>query len=65
MLTLIFPISCKSIKQTKNEDSATLHKKASEEKFKFWHHEDYQENHIPGISLNKFYINFLRKVKVY
>ncbi|WP_309608449.1 S8 family peptidase [Flavobacterium sp.] len=64
MLTLIFPISCKSIKQTKNEDSATLHKKASEEKFKFWHHEDYQENHIPGISLNKFYINFLRKVKV-
>ena len=64
-LIVIFSISCKSLKQNKITSNAIVYEKNELElNLKYWYQEDYNDNHTPGISLDKFYNNFKKKEKL-
>jgi cell wall-associated protease len=64
LIFLVF-ISCKAIKESSNTVVANSNSLTKEDEAKkdlqFWYHKDYKQDGVPGISLNKFYIQNKKK----
>jgi cell wall-associated protease len=64
ILALLFIISCKAIKESNVITVNASDKIAnSKNELQFWYHKDYQQDGIPGISLEKFYVQNKKKQK--